>query len=167
MDDIYKWCGGAVMTVTSWLIMIVGGWDAPLTIMFTLMALDMLTGIIISFDGGSGKSESGAFSARVMFGGLTKKLMILIVVVLANSLDGLLGTVVARSAVIGFYSLNEGMSIIENAAIIGVPFPAGMLKALQGMRDKYNDDDPFHIFDEEPPEAKPWIKNIDQSQSGE
>jgi toxin secretion/phage lysis holin len=121
--------------------------------MFTMMALDMVTGVIVAFEGWSDKNVGGRFSSGVMFRGLTKKMMIIIIVVLANALDRLMGTAVARSAVIGFYCLNEGMSIIENAAVMGVPFPAGLLNSLKKMRDKYDNSDPYEIMTEEEGEA--------------
>jgi len=43
---------------------------------------------------------------------------------------------VCRIAAIGFYVANEGMSIIENASAMGVPFPPGLLDMLKRLRDK-------------------------------
>ena len=68
---------------------------------------------------------------------LRRKLMVMGLVMLAAALDRLLGTQgVSRLAVIGFYAANEGLSIVENAALLGLPFPRGVLMMLEKMRDQ-------------------------------
>ncbi len=63
--------------------------------------------------------------------------MVMGLVMLAAALDRLLGTQgVSRLAVIGFYAANEGLSIVENAALLGLPFPRGVLMMLEKMRDQ-------------------------------
>ncbi|NLG56896.1 MAG: phage holin family protein, partial [Clostridiales bacterium] len=71
-----------------------------------------------------------------LFSGLTRKLMMVILVMLATALDGLMASAVCRLAVIGFYGANEALSIVENAALLGVPFPKGLLEALERFRQE-------------------------------
>lgn len=125
-----------------------GGWDAALSILFTFMGLDLLTGVILSFSRRSDKSPSGAFCSSTFFSGLTHKLLILFLVIVAHSLDTFMHTTVARTIVIGFYAANEALSIIENAAILGVPFPAGLLKSLQRFRDLQSGAAPWDELDD-------------------
>ncbi|MDD4106308.1 MAG: phage holin family protein, partial [Eubacteriales bacterium] len=68
---------------------------------------------------------------------LSRKMMMLALVVLATALDTLLTLDgVSRAAVIGFYCANEGLSIVENAALLGVPFPQALLDTLEKMQKK-------------------------------
>lgn len=154
MEAILKWIAGAAAVVLTMVLTTLGGWDAPLALLFGLMGLDVITGIIVSFRGYSSNTVTGKFSSREMYIGLTRKVLIVALVILANSLDSLLGTVVTRSAVIGYYALNEAMSILENAAVMGVPCPSWLINALQKMRDKYDGDDPFEIMQEDGEKGK-------------
>jgi len=76
---------------------------------------------------------------------LTRKLMMLLLVMLATALDGLMGTDgVCRLAVIGFYAANEGLSIVENAALLGLPFPQALLAVLERMKQQGEDTEIKH-----------------------
>ena len=80
----------------------------------------------------SGKSESGAADSRAMFKGLMRKVVIVMVVCLAQQIDqstGLNG--ILRLGAILFFTGNEGLSIIENAGLMGVPMPAIIKNALE------------------------------------
>lgn len=154
MEAIIKWFAGAAAAALTMVLTTLGGWDAPLALLFGLMGLDVITGIIVSFRGYSTNTVTGKFSSREMYVGLTRKVLIVALVILANSLDSLLGTVVTRSAVIGYYALNEAMSILENAAVMGVPCPSWLINALQKMRDRYDGDDPFEIMEEDAEKGK-------------
>ena len=137
MDSVWRWICAAVGTLGAWLAYLLGGWDVALGIMFLAMALDYLTGILVALMGKSTKTETGTFRSSVAFAGLTKKMMMLVIVMVATMLDRLVGTDgVCRIAAIGFYVANEGMSIIENASAMGVPFPQGLLDMLKRLRDK-------------------------------
>ena len=154
MEAILKWIAGAAAAALTMVLTTLGGWDATLALLFGLMGLDVITGIIVSFRGYSTNTVTGKFSSREMYVGLTRKVLIVALVILANSLDSLLGTVVARSAVIGYYALNEAMSILENAAVMGVPCPSWLINALQKMRDRYDGEDPFEIMQEDGEKGK-------------
>lgn len=127
----------AAGAVCAWFAFLLGGWDAALRIMFLAMGLDYVTGIACAIMGKSPKSETGKFASSVAFAGLTKKMMMLVIVMVATLVDQLIGTDgVCRIAAIGFYVANEGMSIIENANSMGVPFPQGLLDTLKRLRDR-------------------------------
>ena len=114
-----------------------GGWDGALGIMFIFMAVDYVTGVLAAFRGRSNKTSGGGFSSREAFLGVTRKMVMLLIVMLAAALDRLLSTDgVYRIAAIGFYVANEGMSIVENAAILGVPFPKALLRVLESLKEK-------------------------------
>ncbi len=122
-----------------------GGWTPGSRVLVILMAVDYFTGIACALTGHSSKTESGHFWSQVAFLGLLKKAMIMVVILVAAKLDSVLGgategAVLFRSAAEFFYIASEGLSIIENAGLLGVPIPKGIRQALEVLREK-NDDD--------------------------
>lgn len=101
-----------------------------------LMGLDYGTGIILGLMGKSKKTKDGRLSARASFQGLLKKGMMLAVILLAAFLDHLTeqGNVLCRAAT-GFYICNEGISLLENAALMGVPVPERVKRALTALQE--------------------------------
>ena len=103
MNTLYKLFSGAVAACGAWLAYLLGGWDAALSLMFLMMGLDYLTGLIAAFTGKSTKTEGGGFRSSVAFVGISKKLMMVCVVMLSVALDRLTGSSgICRSASIGF-----------------------------------------------------------------
>ena len=114
-----------------------GGWDALLRVLVGMMAADYVTGIMIAaIWQRSPKSESGALDSRAGFKGLVKKSAILLLVYLAVLLDAAIGTHYIRAAVLLFYIGNEGLSLLENLCIMGMPHPKFLEDVLQVLRDK-------------------------------
>ena len=114
-----------------------GGWDAALQVLIGLMAADYVTGLIVAgVFKRSGKSETGALESRAGFKGIVRKCTILMLVWVAAMLDRLTGAAYIRTAVCLFFIGNEGLSILENTALMGVPYPAFIKNALEAMRDK-------------------------------
>ena len=111
-------------------------------VLLAVMSVDFLTGIICGLMGKSKKTETGGLSSKAAFGGLMKKILILMVVLLAALLDRAvtIGAGVEFEAVAGatclWFIASEGMSIIENAATMGVPIPKAMISALELFRSK-------------------------------
>ena len=111
-------------------------------ILLAVMSLDYLTGIICGIMGKSTKTEHGGLSSSTAFAGLMKKVLILIVVMVAALADHAvqMGAGIEFAAVTGatclWFIASEGMSIIENAATMGVKVPGVLLKALEIMHDK-------------------------------
>ena len=86
--------------------------------------------------GRSGKTESGALDSGAGFRGLLKKGMIALVILMAAQLDRVLpeGQAVFRGMMTWFYAANEALSILENLALAGIPFPEGIREALEQLR---------------------------------
>ena len=91
---------------------IFGQWDSILWALLVIMVLDYLTGIIKAI-------YTKTMSSEIGFKGLLKKITILIIVALSNVLQQITGDNVAiREIVIMFYIANEGISVLENVAVI-------------------------------------------------
>lgn len=114
-----------------------GGWDAALGLLIGMMAADYITGILVAaFWQKSNKSESGSLSSKAGFRGLCKKGVILLAVWIGTLLDSATGATYIRTAIVLFYIGNEGISLIENFGLMGVPYPQAMKKALEALREK-------------------------------
>lgn len=137
MDKVWKTLWSMLCSVGAYAGYLLGGWDTALGIMFIFMAVDYVTGVLAAFRGRSDKTAGGGFSSREAFLGVTRKMIMLLIVMLAVALDRLMSTQgVCRIAAIGFYVANEGMSIVENAALLGVPFPKALLRVLESLREQ-------------------------------
>ena len=98
------------------------------------VAVDYLTGILCAISDKSLSSEVG-------FKGIAKKVVIFMLVGVANILDvEVIGTgSVLRTAVIFFYLSNEGISLLENAAHLGLPVPRKLKDVLEQIHDRAED----------------------------
>lgn len=135
------------MTVLGAIAGALGGWDTMLMVLCVCMIVDYVTGWIVAIMGKSRKSETGHLDSNIGFVGILKKCLILLMVLLGSMLDKAIGQEVFRSMVVWFYVANEGLSILENMALAGMPFPAGVKKALEQLKTK-NDDEPPDIPEE-------------------
>lgn len=125
----------AAATVGAFVARALGGWDAAMQVLVALMAVDYLTGVLVAAVWQkSDKSETGALDSKAGFRGILKKGMILLLVWLAVLLDGALGTGYIRMAVILFFIGNEGLSLLENLGLMGVPFPSFLQRALEALQ---------------------------------
>ncbi len=115
-----------------------GEWNTMLTIFVVMMALDYLTGLIVAACGKSPKTEGGRLSSKVGFEGIARKAIMMLLVLVATLLDKSLGneTMVFQSSLVFYYIANEGLSILENAALLGVRFPDKLRKALEAMQER-------------------------------
>lgn len=119
-----------------------GGWDAALTTLLIFMGIDYLTGLIVAgVFHRSGKSESGALESLAGWKGLCRKGMTLLVVLVACRLDLIMGSSFIRDAVVIAFIVNETISIIENAGIMGVPIPSVIVKAIEVLKKKAESED--------------------------
>lgn len=120
----------AVKAITTFLgtciIYAVGGVDLIFRILLTFMAIDYVTGLMKAFI----RKE---LSSSVGWNGLMKKIGTLIAVIVAHQMDKIdpTQTQLFRNAVITFFVANEGVSLVENLAIIGVPVPEMLKRALK------------------------------------
>lgn len=136
MKDFILTATGVVGGFISWLV---GGWNAALTTLVIFMAIDFISGLIVAgVFKESKKTESGALSSKVGFKGICKKCMILLFVLIGAQLDIVLKTNMVRDGVCIAFILNELISIVENAGLMGIPIPAVIQKALD-MLQKKND----------------------------
>lgn len=112
-----------------------GGWDPLLRVLTAMMCADYVSGIAVALMGRSRKTEYGGLSSKVGAMGLARKGLMMVVVLAAAMLDGAMGAgaPVCRDAACWFYIANEGLSLMENLSLAGVPFPEGM-KALLGQK---------------------------------
>ena len=114
-----------------------GGWDASLQVLIALMVTDYITGVLVAAVWHkSSKSSSGTLNSVAGFKGILKKCMILLLVWIGVLLDQALGSAYARTALVLFFVGNEGISLLENLGLMGVPFPAFLRRALEALRDQ-------------------------------
>lgn len=129
----------AIATVGAFIAETLGGWDAMMKLLVDLMCLDYLTGwLVAAVWKKSNKSESGALNSKASFKGLCKKGMILLLVWVGVLLDEALGASYVRNAVVIFFVGNEGLSLLENLGLMGVPYPDFFKKALEVLHDQGN-----------------------------
>ena len=104
--------------VVGWLGYFLGGYDGLLYALVVFMVVDYITGVMCAV-------SDKKLSSAVGFKGIYRKVLILMLVGIANLLDvQVIGTgAVLRTAVIFFYLSNEGVSLLENAAHLGLPIP--------------------------------------------
>jgi toxin secretion/phage lysis holin len=108
----------AVTAFGGWLGYFLGGMDGLLIALVVFMALDYVTGVMCAI-------ADKKLSSGVGFKGISRKILIILLVGVAHIIDTkVVGTGSAlRSAVVCFYLSNEGLSLLENAAHIGLPIP--------------------------------------------
>lgn len=114
-----------------------GGWDGALKVLVAMMFCDYVCGLLVAgIWKKSNKSESGALDSKAGFKGIVKKCLVLMIVWLAAMMDRGLGLGYARNAVILFYIGNEGLSLVENTALMGFPWPSFLKNALNAVREQ-------------------------------
>ena len=115
----------AITAIGGWVGYFMGGMDGLLIALIVLMTLDYISGVMCAI-------MDKSLSSAVGFRGIAKKVLILMLVGVANILDiHVVGEGSAlRGAVIAFYMSNEGLSLLENAAHIGLPVPDPLKNAL-------------------------------------
>lgn len=99
--------------------------------LIAFMALDYITGVVVAV-------IEKRLSSEVGFRGLAKKFLILVFVAVGHIADTYIlgGTPAAMSAVMLFYIANEGISIIENAAALGLPVPKKLTSIMEQIKNK-------------------------------
>ena len=117
---------------------LLGEWNVLLTVLAIMMVLDYLTGLVVAWRGKSPKTETGGVSSRAGFDGLIRKAFIMVGVLVATLLDTAIGNQarVFQTAATTYYIANEGISILENTALMGVVYPAFVMRALEALREK-------------------------------
>lgn len=122
--------------VGGWLGYFLGGCDGLLYALLAFVVLDYVTGVMCAV-------SDRKLSSEVGFKGICRKVLIFALVGIGHLLDTqVIGTgSVLRTAVIFFYISNEGLSLVENAAYLGLPIPSKIHKVLRQLHDRAEDDD--------------------------
>ena len=116
-----------------WLGYFLGGCDGLLIALVAFAAIDYITGLMCAI------SEK-RLNSKVGFKGICRKILIFALVGVANLIDVQViqtGSIL-RTAVVFFYLSNEGVSLLENAAHLGLPIPKKLKAVLEQLHDKHN-----------------------------
>lgn len=118
--------------IVSLIFLITGGEDKMMSCLIILMAIDYLTGVAKAFIVEKVNSKQG-------FKGLLKKVVMICVIVLAYQIDLLFDNKFAiKSLTVGILISNEGLSILENASICGIPIPEKLKNMLEQYQESKN-----------------------------
>ena len=128
--------------VGSFIVNFLGGVDTVLIALLLFMAVDYITGIAVAFIfHKSKKTAGGGASSKECLKGIIKKLCMLLLVGLAHELDVILGVDYTRTMAILFLIGNEGLSVLENMGLMGITYPAFLIKALESLKENNGGDD--------------------------
>ena len=117
--------------VGGWLGYFLGGCDGLLYALIAFVAIDYITGVMCAI-------SDKTLSSEVGFRGICRKVLIFLLVGIGNIIDvQVLGSPsVLRTAVIFFYLSNEGVSLLENAAHLGLPVPDAIKTVLEQLHNR-------------------------------
>ena len=122
--------------VGGWLGWFLGGCDGLLYALLAFVAADYITGVMCAI-------TDKTLSSAVGFKGICRKVLIFVLVGIGHILDTqVIGAgSVLRTAVIFFYLSNEGVSLMENAAHLGLPVPEKLKSVLEQLHDRAEKED--------------------------
>lgn len=131
MKELWNTIQIVFAAVGGWLGYFLGGFDGLLYALIAFMVVDYITGVMCAV-------VDKTLSSAVGFKGICRKVLILALVGIAHILDAnVIGDgSVLRTAVIFFYISNEGVSLLENAAHLGLPIPEKMKEILAQLHDR-------------------------------
>ena len=131
MKELWNTMQIILAAVGGWLGYFLGGCDGLVYALILFVAADYITGVMCA-------AVDKRLSSEIGFKGICKKVLIFVLVGLANILDvQIIGTgSVLRTAVIFFYISNEGVSLLENAAHLGLPGPEKLKEILQQLHNR-------------------------------
>lgn len=131
IDIIWAKVQMAFAAIGGWLGYFLGGIDGLLTALIVFMAIDYVTGLMCAV-------ADKKLSSSIGFKGICKKVLIILLVGVAHIVDlHVVGTGNAlRSAVVCFYLSNEGVSLLENAAHLGLPIPQRLKTVLEQLHNR-------------------------------
>lgn len=136
MKEFWSFMQLIFSAIGGWLGYFLGGCDGLLFALLAFVVIDYITGVMCAI-------ADKTLSSEVGFKGICRKVLIFLLVGIANVLDvQVIGTgCILRTAVIFFYISNEGISLLENAAHLGLPVPAKMKALLEQLHDKSEKED--------------------------
>ena len=131
MKEFWNFIQLILSAIGGWIGYFVGGCDGLIYALIVFVVIDYLTGVMCAIADKSLSSEIG-------FKGICRKVLIFLLVGIANILDvNVIGTGSAlRTAIIFFYISNEGISLLENAAHLGLPVPEKIKTVLEQLHDR-------------------------------
>lgn len=134
--DVFSIIGNRIVLMIGAMISlffyVIGGIDEMLEVLFILMTVDYFTGVAKAFIIEKANSKQG-------FKGLLKKMVMIALIVLAHQIDLLFENKFAlRTLTIGVLLSNEGLSILENASICGIPIPEKLKNMLEQYKESKN-----------------------------
>ena len=131
MKEFWNTVQLAFAAVGGWLGYFLGGCDGLLYALIAFVAIDYITGVMCAI-------SDKTLSSEVGFKGICCKVLIFLLVGIGNIIDvQVLGSPgVLRTAVIFFYLSNEGVSLLENAAHLGLPVPDAIKTVLEQLHDR-------------------------------
>jgi len=131
MNNIVNWIKMIFTAIGGYLGFFLGGWDGFLYALTAFVVLDYITGIMVAI-------VQKKLSSAVGFQGIFRKVVIFILVgvgyIIDSQIIGESGAI--RTAVIFFYVSNEGISIIENASLLGLPIPDKLKEVLVQLKEQ-------------------------------
>ena len=131
MKEFWNTIQLAFAAVGGWLGYFLGGCDGLLYALIAFVAIDYITGVMCAI-------SDKTLSSEVGFKGICRKVLIFLLVGIGHIVDAqVIGNGgVMRTAVIFFYLSNEGISLIENAAHLGLPVPDKLKAVLEQLHDR-------------------------------
>lgn len=126
MKDVISMIQFMVSVIGAYVGGLLGGIDGFLYALIIIVIIDYMTGVMVAF-------SQKKLSSEIGFKGIARKVLIFLLVCVANIIDNKLlanGSAI-RTAVIFFYISNEGISILENTAKMGLPIPEKLKAVLQ------------------------------------
>ena len=122
--------------IGGWLGWFLGECDGLMYALIAFVIADYVTGVMCAV-------SDKRLSSEVGFKGICRKVLIFVLVGMANILDmHVIGTgCVLRTAVLFFYISNEGVSVLENAGHLGLPVPARLLNVLEQLHEDAEQED--------------------------
>lgn len=136
MKEFWNMIQVVISVIGGWLGYFLGGCDSLLYALIAFVVIDYLTGVMCAINDKTLSSEVG-------FRGICRKVLIFLLVGIANILDvHVIGAgSVLRTAVIFFYISNEGVSLLENVAHLGLPVLQKIKAVLEQLHDRAEDEE--------------------------
>lgn len=136
MKELFHISHLIITALGGWIGWFLGGWGGPLYALVLFITIDYITGVMCAV-------ADRKLSSEIGFKGICRKMVIIMLVGVGAMLDGYViksGEVV-RTAVIFYYLSNEGLSILENAARLGLPVPEKLRDMLEQLKKEDSRDD--------------------------
>lgn len=131
MREFWNICHAIITMIGGWLGWFLGGCDGLVIALVIFVVIDYITGVMCA-------TVDHRLNSEIGFRGICKKIVIFMLIGVAQIIDtNVIGSgAVLRTAVLFFYLANEGLSIIENAAHLGLPIPEKLKAVLEQLHNR-------------------------------